>query len=198
MKGHQNTVSMNNLFINTFEDMGLEQIVNFPTRFDPDHTLDLLLTNRPSRIQRCEPLPGVADHAAVLAITKMSPPHTKPEKRKIHPWKKADMEAVRRRIDSFSASFHAPTTRYNQAWVTTAIKRLARRKKKAFIKHRATKRDKDKQRLIRLEKKMTRETRRAFNSYLMEILDPTTDLNAKRLYSYAKSQKKDSSSVGPL
>ena len=50
---------------------------------------------------------------------------------------------------------------------------------------------------------MTRETRRAFNSYLLEILDPTTDLNAKRLlYSYVKSQKKDSSSVerflGPL
>ena len=86
------------------------------------------------------------DHAAVLAITKMS--HTKPEKRKIHLWKKADMEAVRRRIDSFSASFHAQytsntpiqelwsafskevmqtmielvpsklsTTRHNQAWV---------------------------------------------------------------------------------
>ena len=85
------------------------------------------------------------------------------------------MEAVRRRIDSFSASFHAQftsntpiqelwsafskevmqtmtalvpsklsMTRYNQAWVTTAIKRLARRKNKVFIKHRATKRDKDK------------------------------------------------------
>ena len=43
-----------------------------------------------------------------------------------------------------------------------------------------------------------RETRRAFDSYLMEILDPATDLNAKRLYLYVKSQKKDSSSVGPL
>jgi len=32
----------------------------------------------------------------------------------------------------------------------------------------------------------------------MAILDQTTDLNAKRLYSYVKSQKKDSSSVGPL
>ena len=87
---------------------------------------------------------------------------------------------------------------YNQAWIITAIKRLARRKKKAFIKHRATKRDKDKQRLIRLEKEMTRETRCAFNSYLKEILDPTTYLKAKRLYSYVKSQKKDSSCVGPL
>ena len=32
----------------------------------------------------------------------------------------------------------------------------------------------------------------------MDILDPVTDTNAKRLYSYVKSQKKDSSSVFPL
>ena len=32
----------------------------------------------------------------------------------------------------------------------------------------------------------------------MDILDPATDTNAKRLYSYVKSQKKDSSSVGYL
>ena len=229
IQGHQNTAALNNLFINTFEDIGLEQIVSFPTRFNPDHTLDLLLTNRPSLIQRCEPLPGMADHAAVLAITKLSSPHIRPAKRKILLWKRADMEAVRRRITTFNASFHDQftsdtpiqelwsafstevmqimtdlvptkwtTSRYNQPWITTAIKRLSRRKKKAFIKYRATKRDKDKLRLLRLEKEMTRETRRAFNTYLMEILDPTTDLNAKRLYSYVKSQKKDSSSVGPL
>ena len=45
---------------------------------------------------------------------------------------------------------------------------------------------------------MKQETRKAFNSYLMDILDPATDLNAKRLYTYVKSQKKDGSSVGPL
>ena len=33
---------------------------------------------------------------------------------------------------------------------------------------------------------------------VMDILDLATDTNAKRLYSYVKSQKKDSSSVGPL
>ena len=41
-------------------------------------------------------------------------------------------------------------------------------------------------------------TRQAFNDYVMDIPDPATDTNAKRLYSYVKSQKKDSSSVGPL
>ena len=41
-------------------------------------------------------------------------------------------------------------------------------------------------------------TRQAFNDYVMDILDPATYTNANRLYSYVKSQKKDSSSVGPL
>ena len=56
----------------------------------------------------------------------------------------------------------------------------------------------DKNRFIRLEKQMKQETRKAFNSYLMDILDPATDLNAKCLYTYVKSQKKDGSSVGSL
>ena len=32
----------------------------------------------------------------------------------------------------------------------------------------------------------------------MDILDPATDLNVKRLYTYVKSQKKDGSIIGPL
>ena len=65
--GHQNPLAINRGFLETFEDIGLTQIVDFTTHSNPDHTLDLLLTNRPSLIQRCEPLPGVADHDAVLA-----------------------------------------------------------------------------------------------------------------------------------
>ena len=45
---------------------------------------------------------------------------------------------------------------------------------------------------------MQRVTRQAFNDYIMAILDPATYTNAKRLYSYVKSQKKDSNTVGPL
>ena len=90
------------------------------------------------------------------------------------------------------------TTRYNQPWVTTAIKRLARRKKKAYKKFRASRNNKDKTRFDRLKQEMQRVTRQAFNNYVMVILDPATDINAKRLYSYVKSQKRDSNSVGPL
>ena len=50
ISGHQNLVAINNGYLNCFQDLGLEQIVNFPTRYNPDRTLDLLLTNRPSLI----------------------------------------------------------------------------------------------------------------------------------------------------
>ena len=90
------------------------------------------------------------------------------------------------------------TSRYNQLWVTTAIKRLARRKKRAHRKFRASGNNRHKTRFDRLKQEMQRVTRQAFNDYVMDILDPASDTNAKRLYSYVKSQKKDSSSVGPL
>ena len=90
------------------------------------------------------------------------------------------------------------TTRYNQPWVTTAIKRLARRKKKAYKKFRASRNNKDKTRFDRLKQEMQRVTRQTFNNYVMAILDPATYVKAKRLYLYVKSQKRDSNSVGPL
>ena len=192
---------MNRGFLETFEDIGLTQIVDFPTHSNPDHTLDLLLTNIPSLIQRCEPLPGVADHDAVLAITKLASPLHKPIRRRIHLWKKANMEIVRNRITTFSTSFHEQyssetpvqemwsafpseiqnimtdlvpskwsTTRYNQPWVTTAIKRLARRKKKAYKKFRASRNNKDKTRFDRLKQEMQRVTRQAFKGEPQGIL----------------------------
>ena len=101
--GHQNPLAVDRGFLEAFDDIGLTQIVDFPTHSNPDHTLGLILTNRPSLIQRCEPLPGVADHDAVLAITvlaitKLASPLHKPIRRKIHLWKKANMEIVRQRI----------------------------------------------------------------------------------------------------
>ena len=159
----------------------------------------------------------------MLAITKLVSPLHKPIRRKIHLWKKANMEIVRQRITTYGTTFHEQytsdtpvqeiwsafssevhhiitdlipskwsTTRYNQPWVTTAIKRLARRKKRAHRKFRASGNNRHKTCFDRLKQEMQRVTRQAFNDYVMDIHDPATDTNAKRLYSYVRSQKKDS------
>jgi hypothetical protein len=47
-----------------------------------ENTLDLFLTNRPSVVNRCEPLPGLGDHEIVYIDTDISAKLNKPVKRK--------------------------------------------------------------------------------------------------------------------
>ena len=47
-----------------FQNCSLEQMVTFATRHN--NTLDIFLTNRPSLINRCLPIPGLSDHDAVF------------------------------------------------------------------------------------------------------------------------------------
>ena len=62
--GHSYPISINQTYIDTFNHIGSEQIVNFPTRVN--NILDVFCTNRPSLIDRCTP--GLSDHDIVLTI----------------------------------------------------------------------------------------------------------------------------------
>ena len=227
--GNQNLSAVNEMYLSTIQDLGLDQLVDFPTRYNPDNTLDLALTNRPSLVQRCVAIPGLSDHAAVLVTTKLRPAKIKPTKRKILLWKRADMIAIRNRIDelahdftstytpdtpiqelweAFSSSMkltikdHIPSkwtsSTHTKPWANTIIKRLSRRQKKALKKYRQTKCPRDLNRLKRLQKAQRTECRKAYHTYLMGILDTDNGKKSNRLYSYVKSLKKDTCTVGPL
>ena len=86
---------MNKWFLEMVHTCGFEQMVNFPTR--KDSTLDLFMTNRPSLVNRCEPLPGISDHDMVFTDTDISVRCSKPVKRKIYIWKRADEEEMKQR-----------------------------------------------------------------------------------------------------
>jgi hypothetical protein len=90
--GHQNPVSLNNKFLELVQDNHLKQVVTFPTRHE--NTLDLFLMNRPSLVNRCEPLPGLGDHEIVYIDTDISAKLNKPVKRKIYIWKKANKDKL--------------------------------------------------------------------------------------------------------
>ena len=107
--GNKYPVPANEPYLNTSLDLGLEQLVDFPTRFNPDNTLDLLFTNRPSLVQKCS-VPGLSEHAAVLISTRLRPAKSKPAKRKILLWKRVDMASVRGRIDELTQEFHEAHT----------------------------------------------------------------------------------------
>ena len=146
--------------------LGLNQIVDFYTR--QDKVLDLFLTNRPSLISKCTPLPGVSDHEMVLTVSDVRAKRHKPVPRKIFLWRKTDMVEVRSRLKEFSnvftknsldtpvntlwdqvtSSLHniidecvptkMATSRFNQPWINGQLKSLSRRKKRAFMKAKRT------------------------------------------------------------
>lgn len=102
-------------FLDLIHDSNLEQIVSFPTR--KDHVLDLFMTNRPSLVNRCEPLPGIVDHDIVyIDITAKI---NKLTQRKINLWEKADntkLEELTRSINTdFHSKFH-PMTPIQEKW----------------------------------------------------------------------------------
>lgn len=90
-------------FLDLIHDSNLEQIVSFPTR--KDHVLDLFMTNIPSLVNRCEPLPGIVDHDIVyIDITAKI---NKLTQRKINLWEKADNTKLEELTRSIKTDFHS-------------------------------------------------------------------------------------------
>ena len=58
---------MNKFFIDTIQEMSMEQTVDFPTRLD--NILDPVFTTHPSLVNKCKPLPGSGNHDIVLIDT---------------------------------------------------------------------------------------------------------------------------------
>ena len=81
--GHRYSAPINQLYTDTINDIGCEQIVDFPTR--TDNTLGIFCTNRPSLIDRCVSLPGISDHYIVLvALDSVLLARKKPVRRKTY------------------------------------------------------------------------------------------------------------------
>ena len=72
---HQYNLHISDSFLQTLAKTGLEQIVDFPTPYD--NALDIVLTNRPSLVSRCEGAPGLSDDDIVLLDVNIQANHTK-------------------------------------------------------------------------------------------------------------------------
>jgi hypothetical protein len=100
---HQYKRSINESFLHLLDTTGLEQIIDFPTR--GSNTLDIVVTNRPSLINRCSGLPGFSDHDIVFIDINVRAIRRKPVRRKIFLWKRADLDCIRERIKTWSDKF---------------------------------------------------------------------------------------------
>lgn len=224
--GHSYPVLKNQTYIDTFNHIGCEQMVNFPTR--NDNILDVFCTNRPSLVDRCTPTPGLSNHDIVLADTNILPTRKKPVKRKIYLWKRAEKSSMSVDVKQYTEEFvHANTTetkfntlwttfkhkciecvnkyvpskftstRFNQPWSNRDVRRLNRRKRRAYKKARISKNPTDWVRYKKAQKDAQKTCRNAHNNYIRNMVSEPGS-NNKKLYSYVKGMKCDSSGVATL
>ena len=115
--GHQYSKSINDCFLSTFNDLGLTQIVDFCTRHG--NILDIFLTNRPSLIRRCIPLPRLSDHEMVFTVSDVQAKRLKPVPRKILLWRRANVSDIKSRLSYFASNFtstYSVDTPVNTLW----------------------------------------------------------------------------------
>ena len=103
--GKQYPAQINEKFLETFQDLGLSQIISKPTRGNA--ILDLLFTNTPGLFKNEDIIPGLGcgDHDMVFIETSLKPPNSKPPKRRIQLWKAADISAIKKDALEFSHQF---------------------------------------------------------------------------------------------
>ena len=225
--GHQYAKPINESFLETFDQCCLEQIVMFPTRLE--NTLDIVTTNRPTFVNNCIPHPGLSDHdTAVMLDIVCHPKRSKPNKRKVYLWKRADINAIKDHVNAEIANFIAnnnvntpidqlwssfkeltdssmafvpsktTSPRYSQPWITTKCKRLSRRKKRAFNRAKRTNRPEDWYKFKVLTTKSRKTCRAAYNNYVAKCVNPGVNSNPKKLFSFIKSRKCENDGVAPL
>ena len=152
--------------------------------------LDIIFTSNPSLVSKCTPIPGVGDHDAVLEDRLAKPQRSKPVRRKIYLWDKADLANLKQEarniatilhtiqhqgIDVLWESFrdqlltilennvtHKTTrSRATNPWINTKTSRLTRQKNRVFIKASTTKYTKDRTRYKKLKSACQRSIRDA-------------------------------------
>ena len=209
------------IFLDKVSDMGLSQMNLTPTR--GNNILDIFLTNRPCLVSRCTTIPPLSDHDIVLTDSKIKAARIKPISRTISVWKKAEWTKMKEKTTSFSSELqnkqhltvekiwteisthlqnmmiqHVPTkkssTKQHQPWINTNLKRIARRKYRAWRKKNQTKHPKDEARFHELKKETRRTNRKCYRQYVRTLVEE----NSNNLYKLIKNKRTDSMGVSPL
>ena len=86
----------------------------------------------------------------------------------------------------------------NRPWITTYIKRICRRKKRAYAQYRQTRSPAAWQYYKTPKNLAQKECRQAYNDYFSKLIDSSSTANSKKLWSYIKKQKLDQVGIPPL
>ena len=225
--GRQVPKRVNEAFLNMQSDLALEQMVHFSTRgnntLDLLFTSHPTIVDKCKAL----PAIGRGDHGTVLIDLTLAIFNQQINPRKILLWDRADKTIVTEHINNMSERISKTTytsvdtlwedfkgsicniineyipsklsrRRYSNPWINTKVKRVIRRRQKAFFKARRTNNTKDWARYRHLKTMAQREGRKAHDTYVDETICGEITTNPKRFWSYLKSKRQDAQGVSPL
>ena len=223
---HSNSLDLNNLFLDFLDNNALSQMVDSPTR--GSSILDVFITDRPGLLESCHVVDGISDHEVVLVTSSITADLPPPTRRTIYLWSRTDLNLIRETAQSLCQRFtttHStstpidilwndfmsicntcmdlvPTklssTKHHQPWINSHIKRLTRKKQRAYNHARSTNTEHDWARYKDIKRQCQYECRNSFNLYVSNLIDPNSNAVSKRLWSYIKSKRLDHTGVSTL
>jgi len=148
--------------LDILSDHHLTQMQREPTRFG--NTLDLYCANKPGLVKYITTNPGISDHDTIVVDALLRPEYVKKKSRRIYLYNKADWEAMKTGINTFTSEYlasledhsvdenwvsfkqnlqelvdqHVPSrqsrSRQHLPWITPAIRRMSKKKQRLYNK----------------------------------------------------------------
>ncbi|XP_048579020.1 uncharacterized protein LOC125560735 [Nematostella vectensis] len=215
------------------EKYGLSQHVKSPTRYDS--FLDLAFSSKPGLVNACHVTSGLSDHSAVLFEVDLAPKYIPKPPRKIYLYHKADIAALKEHIASFHRDYAAShmersveenwnaistcisdamerfipsktsKTKRLLPWIGAPIKKLMRKRDRAFKKSKRTGKEKDHVNYKRLRNIVSNSIKESHNNYVSEIMkgidlesDEPRPNGVKGAWSYLKLLRSESLGIPTL
>ena len=220
-------VGLGNRLLEVLSSHGLSQMQREPTR--EGRILDLFCSNKPGLVRSCHAIPGLSDHDAILTDCLIKAHFVKKPPRKISLWSKADWEGIKLKAQNFTESYlsdhlnhtveenyvrfrefieslideHIPSkitsTRRNQPWFNSTLRKMVRKKSRLFSKAKQTNRSRNWEKYKSFKKDTHKALRKARWDYIENMLQDSLDRgDTKSFWRYIASQRQDSVGVSAL
>lgn len=207
------------LEVNHVHQTSVHQVLN---------VLQLLCVTNPEVFPPIDTSPGISDHFILTADPDLKPNFQKVPRRKVYKFAKANVEGLRHQMKAFAETFlqnadnlsveenwcrfesailsatdsNIPSSfkssRFNLPWMTRPMKRLVRRKHRAFYKAKNTNNHRSWDRYRTLRKTTQKELRKAEHEYLSTTVFDSLCTDSKRFWSFIKCRRRDSSGIAAL
>lgn len=190
--------------------------------------LNLLCVSNPSSFSALQTEPGISDHFKLVVEAEIRPIIQKNVRRKVYLWHKADENSLKSELRHFGKTFEEncnklsveqnwnkfvqalqelvnknvpstlKSTRFNLPWLTRPLKRLIRRKNRAFYTAKTTRSTRQWERYRNLRKQVQQDLRKAEQDYLSTTVFDSLQTNVKKFWSFIKHRRQDACGISAL